>query len=129
MPAPSLAEFRTMFPAFADTAAYPDALTSAWMNTAMLRVNEQRWGDLYNTGVYLVLAHTLVLDARDQAAAEAGGIPGEMNGSISAKSVDKVSVSYSDTATLPGGGDWNLTTYGVRYKSLARLMGAGGLQL
>jgi hypothetical protein len=130
MAAPSLTEFRSTFPEFAPDDLYSDGQVNLWLTFALQMANEQRWGTLYSLGVYLVTAHNLYLSARDQATAEAGGVPGEVTGSVSSKAVDKVSVSYDTGAVaMEKAGDWALSTYGIRYLRMARLMGAGGLQL
>jgi hypothetical protein len=83
-----------------------------------------------DTGVMLLTAHYLVFAAKDQMAAEAGGVPGEATGNISSKSVDKVSVSYDSSAiTASGASDLALTSYGLRHLRLSRMFGAGGLQI
>lgn len=122
-------DFRTNFPEFADTARYPDASVSFWLTVAVQLVNAERWGPLTDLGRALVTAHHLVLGARDQQASAIGGVPGQMSGPLSSKTVDKVSGSYDTGATtLDNGGIWNLTSYGVRYLTLARSMGAGPMQ-
>ncbi len=124
------AKFRRDFPEFADTARYPDSTVSFWLTVSESLVNPCRWGVLTDQGIELCTAHHLVLAARDQQAAAVGGIPGQMTGPLSSKAVDKVSASYDTGAgTIDDGGFWNLTTYGVRYLTLARMMGAGGIQL
>ncbi|MFG1260034.1 DUF4054 domain-containing protein [Xanthobacter flavus] len=122
--------FRTDFPEFASTGAYPDAMVSFWLGLAGKLLDPTRWGDLLDFGTELFIAHNLALAARDQKAATAGGIPGSGGGLVVSKAVDKVSVSY-DTALagVEGAGNWNLTTYGTRYIQLARMVGAGGVQL
>lgn len=123
------AQFRLDFPEFADPVKYPDSLINFWLGVAASLVNATRWMELTNLGIELVTAHHLVLSARDELATTIGGIPGEMKGPTSAKSVDKVSVSYdTNAAALSDAGAWNLTSYGVRFLGLARLMGAGGYQ-
>jgi len=124
------AQLRADFPEFADTTVYPDSMVQTWLTAAMSLVNADRWMELTNVGIELVTAHHLALSARDQKAAAVGGIPGTMTGPTSAKSVDKVSVSYDTAAaSLDGVGFWALTSYGMRYLSLARMFGAGGLQI
>lgn len=126
----SVAQFRQDFPEFGNTTTYPDSSVSFWMTIAVSLVNPDRWGVLTDQGIELVTAHHLVLAQRDQAAAAVGGAPGEMKGPTASKSVDKVSVSYDTGAVaLSDGGFWNLTTYGVRFLTIARAMGAGGMQL
>jgi hypothetical protein len=123
-------QFRTDFPEFADTTTYPDATVNLWLTIAVSLVNACRWGDLTNIGIVLVTAHHLAMAARDEQAASAGGIPGQVTGPTASKSVDKVSVSYDAGAvSLSDAGFWNLTSYGIRFLGLARLMGAGGMQL
>lgn len=128
MPAPTVSDFRSTFPEFADD-LYSDDQVTTWLTFAQSMVNECRWGSLYGLGVSLVAAHNLYLGAKNQDAALGGGTPGEVTGSVASKSIDKVSVGYADNATFEGAGDWNLSTYGVRYLRTARQMGAGGLQL
>ncbi|CAJ0719394.1 hypothetical protein LMG6871_02834 [Ralstonia edaphis] len=124
------ADFRTDFPEFTDSTKYTDASIQFWMGIAVSFVNPDRWGVLTDLGVALVTAHHLVLGQRDQAAAAVGGVPGEIKGPTASKSVDKVSVSYDTGAVaLSDAGFWNLTTYGVRFMTIARAMGAGGMQL
>jgi hypothetical protein len=123
------AQLRSDFPEFNDPTRYPDSLVQTWLTVAASLVNADRWVELTNIGIELVTAHHLVLSVRDEAAAATGGTPGIMTGPQASKSVDKVSVSYDTSAAIiDGGGFWNLTSYGVRYLTLARMMGAGGLQ-
>lgn len=124
------AQFRQDFPEFSDTTRYTDAVVDFWLIVAVSLVNECRWGVLTDQGIELVTAHHLALAARDGATGEIGGIPGQMTGPLASKSVDKVSSSYdTGAATIEDGGFWNLTSYGVRYLTLAKLMGMGGIQL
>jgi hypothetical protein len=123
-------QLRSDFPEFNDPTKYPDSLVQTWLTVAASLVNAERWVELTNIGIELVAAHHLVLSVRDQTAAAVGGVPGIMTGPTSAKSVDKVSTSYdTGAASLDGAGFWALTSYGIRYLSLARMMGAGGLQI
>lgn len=124
------AAFRALFPEFANSTTYPDATVSAWSAMAGKLLSAERWGDLADLGTGLFIAHNLVLATRDAAASSKGGVSGASGGVVASKSVDKVSVSYDTGATtVADGGAWNLTTYGVRYLQLARMVGAGGLQI
>jgi len=126
----NIAQFRSDFPEFRDTTVYPDSEVTLWMTVATSLVNARRWMELTDIGIELVTAHHLVLGKRDQDASDAGGTPGEVKGPTTSKSVDKVSVGYdSGAATLTDAGFWNLSVYGIRYLTLARSMGAGGLQV
>jgi hypothetical protein len=124
------AQFRTDFPEFASSSVYPDSLITLWSSVATQLVNAERWGTLTDIAIELCTAHHIALAARDQAASATGAIPGEMTGPVSAKSVDKVSVAYdTGAAALTNAGFWSLTTYGVRFLQLARMFGAGGIQV
>lgn len=123
-------QFRTDFPEFADTTAYPDATVNLWLGVAQTTLPADRWGALLDLGTELFIAHHLAIGAGNKKAAAAGGIPGAAGGVIASKSVDKVSVSYDTTAgTIEGGDFWNRTTYGIEFLRYARMMGAGGIQL
>jgi hypothetical protein len=128
---PSVEQFRSDFPEFTDTTLYPDSLVTAWLTVATtLLSNASRWGTLLTTGQELVTAHYIVLQARDQAAASAGGTPGTPSGLQASKSVGDVSVNYDySRTTYEGAAFWNLTSYGQRYYAMARMMGAGGIQV
>ncbi|PRD90435.1 DUF4054 domain-containing protein [Burkholderia multivorans] len=125
-----VSQFRQSFPEFDDTTTYPDSLVQFWMTVAVSLVNADRWGDLTDLGIALVTAQHLALAVKDQKMAAVGGVPGQVSGPQSSKAVDKVSASYDTSAVaIKDGGFWNATMYGVRYLSLAMMMGAGGMQL
>ncbi len=124
------AQFRTVSPEFANSTRYPDAQVAFWLGVAESFVNSRRWRELSDLGIALCTAHHLVIAARDQADAAKSGVPGQVNGPMASFSVDKVSTGYDAGAvTLLDAGFWNLTSYGVRYLTLARMMGAGGVQV
>jgi hypothetical protein len=126
--------FRASFREFKDPDIYADEDIALWLGFSASLVNIERWnadgGNLADLGVSLVIAHHLVLAERDRKAAAVGGIPGTMTGPQSAKSVDKVSVTYDASAVkLDDAGFWALTSYGMRFLTMGRLIGAGAIQL
>ncbi|TDV39534.1 uncharacterized protein DUF4054 [Paraburkholderia caballeronis] len=126
----NIAQFRQSFPEFADDATYPDPVVQIWLTVAVSLVNPLRWVELTDIGVGLVTAHHLALSIRDHKTAAVGGVPGQVAAPQTSKSVDKVSASYDTSAvTIDGAGFWNSTMYGIRYLTMARMMGAGGLQV
>lgn len=122
--------FRNRFPEFASTAIYPNSSIDFWLQFATLMLNAQRWAEALDMGKCLFIAHNLVLEAKAQAEAAAGGVPGVTTGPVSAKSVDKVSINYDTAAGIvPDAGHWNNTIYGTRFIKLARMMGSGPMQV
>ena len=124
------AQFRTDFPEFADTAKYTDAAIGIWLTVAGLSLPADRWGALLDIGTELFVAHHLVIGVGNQKASANGGVPGQTGGAVASESVDKVSISYDTGAsTIEGGDFWNSSTYGIQFLRMARMAGAGGIQL
>lgn len=124
------AKFRASFPEFADAEQYPDPQVNYWLEFGVLMLRPQRWGEALRYGLEFFAAHNLALWRQDMNAARKGGVPGLSTGATSSKAVDKVSVSYDQNVGLvEGAGHWNLTIYGKQFIQLARMMGAGGVQL
>lgn len=109
--------FRDTFPEFdCDTT---DAAIGFWSGIAEATVDADRWGDTYDAGVMLLTAHYLQLEKNG------GGDAGV----IASKAVGAVNVSFDNSTTLKNGGDYLRTSYGKRFANLARLFGAGAVQL
>jgi hypothetical protein len=126
----TVAEFRAAFPAFSDVTKYPDAEINFWINLGNLLVaNAYRWGDLQSYGIMLFVAHNLALEAMSTGSG-GGGTPGAIVGPLTSGSVDKVSYSRNPGVAMdPKNGHWNLTSYGLRYIQLVRMVGAGPVQV
>lgn len=117
--------FRNMFPEFGSIEAYPDVLVNSWIEIAGSALPSRRWGNFLVQGLGLYVAHNLALGARAKT-----GSAGAVSGPMSSKTVGSVSASYDTSAvTIAGGGEWNLTSYGIRFWRIMRLVGAGGIQL
>ena len=123
--------FRQEFKAFADPLLYPDAAIAALVTAAGYLLNANRWDpNVIDYGTSLFVAHHVVLSARDLQTAEAGGIAGQVQGILISKQVDKVSAQYDWQAVINEGASyWNMSTFGVRFKQLSDMFGAGGVQL
>lgn len=123
-------KFRQDFPEFADATKYPDSAVNLWLDLASKTLPADRWCDYLDIGMELFAAHNLALAAGNQATAAVGGAPGQVKGPLTSKAVDKVSAGYdSGAATIEEGGFFNLTTYGIQFLQLARMVGTGGIQL
>lgn len=122
--------FRAAFPEFLDTSRFPDAMIDFWAGLATAQVNENRWGLQTNTGIQLYVAHEITLAAQNQKTATIGGNPGGTSGPTNSKTVGSVSVGYDTQQTAEkDAGWWNLTTYGKQFIRLARIFGAGVVQV
>jgi hypothetical protein len=128
------AQFQLDFPEFSNSVLYTASQFAFYQNFASLMLTPV-WGQpapagqpytMYDIGTELFIAHNLALEAVNQQAASAGAPPGTTGGPVSSKAAGPVSVSYDIAAVLAAdGGWWNLTNYGTRFISLARLLGAG----
>jgi hypothetical protein len=124
------ATFRTDYPEFADTTAYPDSGVNYWLRVAGLLLNTGRWQDMLDVGTELFVAHNLVLERQAQKSAANGAAPGVSTGPVSSKTVGPVTQAYDTTAGIVAdAGHWNLTTYGTRFVQLVLMFGAGPIQV
>jgi hypothetical protein len=122
--------FRVNFPAFSSERQYPNGVISFYLAISYMALSASRWSGMYAYGRQLFTAHNLVLEYQAQTAASAGAPPGLAGGPIGSKGGGPLSISWdTGSAAEPNAGHWNYTTYGQRYIRMARLMGAGGLQL
>lgn len=123
-------QFRTAFPVFLNPSCYPDGEIQFWAALAEKLHNQGRWCDLLEFGIQLFIAHNLSIDAINRGAVKAGQAPGQVVGAVTSGSVDKVSYSRDVSSVMePGAGHWNLTTYGLRYRRLVLMVGAGPVQV
>lgn len=119
------AKFRSDFPELSDTAKYPEAVITFWLGVGVNLLPADRWDSMLDFGLELFTAHHVVIASR-----ESTGTPGAVTGPHSAEAVDKVSYSMDTQAvTLTDGAFWNMTSYGIQFLQLARMMGAGGIQV
>lgn len=136
-PAPTVtfAQWKGDFPEF-DTddsslaALFPESAFNYWAQVGMFLINQNRWGRLFNVGLELFVAHHIVLEALAQRDMNVGGLPGLAKGAIAGKAAGAVTVTYDPRSTLTEDGEhWNYTVYGQRYINMAKMMGAGPIQV
>lgn len=127
----SVAQFRLLISAFSNSAIYQDDTISMYLTIAASMLDPNRWADWRPMGMAMMVAHWLSLDAREAKTAAAGGIPGQSGLAIlTSKGIGPVSAGYDVRAGDElNAGNWNLTTFGKRYIHMARLVGAGGVQI
>ena len=119
-------EFRTIMPAFSDEAKYNDATSAYWINqaTTMPVIDPIRWGQFYNMGIGLWVAHILTMgNAQRNMSGYGSGVP-------ASKSVNGVSISYDTTlGQEANAGFYGLTPYGNMFLHYLRMAGAGPIQV
>lgn len=122
--------FRTNFPEFADTTVYTSTMINFWAGLAEKLVRPCVWKDCVVEGQSLYVAHQITIEAQDKKSASAGGAPGTFGGVANNKTVGSATVGYDSQSTSEkDAGFWNLTTYGKQFIRLARIFGAGVIQL
>lgn len=128
---PTPDQFRELFPQFTSATTYPDARISARLALADALLSEGRFGtDIFPYVAGLFVAHYLYLDVLDSRSVTVGGAGGANSGVQTAKSVDKVSVTYDASVTLnPDAGFWNNSRYGSEFWEYLMIFGAGAIQL
>lgn len=126
----SVGLFRTQFPEFKDTDAYPEPMITFWAELASVQVRECIWKTSVGKGVSLYVAHCIALAYQNVKSAAAGGMPGTSGGIANTKTVGSVTVGYDSVTTAEkDAGWWNLTNYGKQFYRLVQIFGAGAIQL
>ena len=123
-----IAAFRAVFPEFGDAAKYPDAQVQYYLDFAVQSLRPEAWRNLLERGTGLFVAHYLAMSAISRA----GTAPGRGQlGIVASKSVGPASISYDNSAisAQADAGHWALTSYGLMYWELMRMVGTGGWQL
>lgn len=123
-------EFRESFPEFSDETKYPDSMIAFWAGYGDTLLNVQRWGNRRQYGMFLFVAHNISLAAMNAAGGASGAVPGFGIGVVSSESAGPISHSMdTQLAAIQDGANWNLTSYGVQYLQLARIVGTGGIHV
>jgi hypothetical protein len=129
-PVVSVAQFRQDYPEFGSLEAYPDSAVTYYLTWATILMNPDRWMEVLPLAVELYAAHFLT-EERAAFLNSITGLPaGNVPGPVTAKSVDKVSLSYDISSVSDGeAGDWNQTIYGRRLWRLIQMAGMGPIQV
>jgi hypothetical protein len=77
----------------------------------------------------LFVAHNLTLEYNSTKGAAGGQGPGAAVGAVTSMSADDASWTRQAVAMDPKDGQYALTTYGLRWREMAKMMGAGGLHI
>jgi hypothetical protein len=121
-------QFRQLYPAFSDPKIYTDEQIAFWINQATVNppIDPYRWGQFYNLGIMLWIAHNLMYQAYAAKLAKTGTMG---TGIASSKSVNGVSLSYDlGFGSEMDAGWYGTTPYGNEFLYYARLAGMGPIQ-
>jgi len=126
----NISQFRQAFPEFADSCKYSTTQITFWATIAEQQTVENVWKDMWTFGVQLYVAHEITMANQNAKTATAGGTPGTFGGIANNKSVGQASIGFDSASNSEkDAGWWNLTNYGKQYIRLARMFGAGCVQL
>ena len=130
----SISVFRSLMPAFADDAKWPDATVQTALDEGEAETNSTRWGDyaddatnFRNRGIRYYAAHWLS-SFYGTGATDPTSVRSDARQNVSSKSVGDESVAYRITQMEDTGNDWLGTTiYGTQYWRLKKRAGMGAL--
>lgn len=136
----SLSMFYEDYPQFkksgTEVGFVPDSIMNVFINMANSTVSPDRWEEAWRLGAGLFVAHYVTMYLRQNkgntdgsSTASQAADSGALLGIVSSASLGDASVSYdtsSATQATQNWGQWNLTTYGQQYASLARVFVIGG---
>lgn len=136
----TLAMFYEDFPQFKKTGTEggfaPATMMQSFIAMANSIVSEVRWGEMWRLACGLLVAHYLTMYLRQTKGnttgsdnAQQAADSGALLGIVSSASLGDASVSYDTSAATQATQTWgqfNLTTYGQQYASLARIHALGG---
>ena len=114
----------------------PDAIMNVFLSMANSTISEERWGETWRLACGLFVAHYVTMylkqskgNTEGSTSAQQAADSGALVGIVSSASLGDASVSYDTSAATQATQNWgqfNLTTYGQQYASLARLFVLGG---
>lgn len=120
MPAPTLAEFKALFPEF-EAAGISDAIQQAWIDYSDAWLDEPSWGECYKSAVSFDAAHRLAISQARAAAVTlsedgaAAGV-GTAVGQIANASADGLSLGFNNVPATTNSEEWYKSTgYGQEF--------------
>lgn len=130
----SLEEFHAMYPQFDEL--IPKVVEQSFLELANNCVSQDRYGAMWKVACGLFVAHFITLWL--QSAKEPGTPADEVmaaaqaQGVVTSESADGLSYSMDTSMIsqdLAGWGAFKLTTFGVQFASMAKLVGKGGMYI
>jgi len=130
----TVADFLSVYPGFSP--AVPEPILQIFVDLAHASVKQVRYQDAWQFCMGLFVAHfaTLWLQGTTEAGSPAAKViaAGETRGLRISKSVGDVSVNYDYNVIaqdLNGWAAWKLTTYGVQFATIAKILGKGNMMV
>ena len=125
-------DFLDIYPQF--EGVVPEPVIDMYVEQAVRCIQKPRWHAMWKSGICLYIAHHLTLWLMGNAPAGSNGASvaaaGMVQGSVSSKSVDGVSIGYSQSGAqsdLTGWGSYKETIFGEQFATMARMVGKGGM--
>lgn len=126
-------QFRESFPQFS-VDLVPDMRVQFFLTLAGRLLPAGRWGELWEDGVALYVAHNLTLELEATKSADGTGGINAAAGPVTSETKTVGSMSHSQTragaaaqgSALLNAGQYNSTIYGQQFWQLAQVVGAGG---
>lgn len=125
-------DFLTIYPQFAGVVPMP--VLEMYTEQAVKCIQQRRWHAQWKNGITLYIAHhaTLWLLGNAPVGSDAARVAaaGLVQGTVSSKSVDGVSISYAQSGAqsdLGGFGSYKETIFGEQFATIARMVGKGGM--
>ena len=125
--------FLVLYPQF--SGVIPDEVLEMFVDLGLSCVNAQRFGKAWKHAVSLFIAHfcTLYLQSMQPEGTAAASVVAAASsaGMVTSESADGVSYSRDGSALndLAGWAAFKMTTFGVQFATLAKLVGRGGMYI
>lgn len=123
--------FLLLYPQF--RGVLPDAALDMYVDLGLSCVNYKRFNRMWKTAIGLFIAHfcTLYLQSMQPEGTEASQVLASASsaGMVTSESADGVSYSRDGSALndLNGWAAFKMTTFGVQFATMAKLVGRGGM--
>lgn len=136
----NLEDFLNIYPQFGkdsdENEIVPSTIIDMYIQFAHACVKQSRWQNGWELGISLFVAHfcTLWVQSFQDPSSGANAVmqAAQTKGLVTSKSVGDLSISYDFSTALGdlnGWAAWKLTTFGVQFASMAKIIGKGGMYI
>lgn len=130
-PAYTAESFLALYPQF--TGVIPEEVLKMYVDLGVSCINAERFGKMWKHAVSLFIAHfcTLYMQSMQPEGTAAASVVAAASsaGMVTSESADGVSYSRDGSALsdLSGWAAFKMTTFGVQFATIARMVGRGGM--